>query len=158
MLPSSHPALTASQQNLERKRAESQIPARKSGENSRRKLLNVVTDSRAKCIGCDRHAIVGNPDKAHVSTSYVERQNLTMRMNMRRFTRLTNAFSKNVENHAHAIALHFMHYNFARVHQTLKSTPAMRAGVADHLWSIEEIVDLLPPLKYNTRPKKTTSN
>jgi len=114
--------------------------------------------SPAKCIGCDRHAIVGNPDKAHVSTSYVERQNLTMRMSMRRFTRLTNAFSKKVENHAHAIALHFMHYNFARIHQTLKSTPAMRAGVADHLWSIEEIVDLLPPLKYNTRPKKTTTN
>jgi len=87
--------------------------------------------------------VSGNPAPEHVSTSYVERQNLTMRMKMRRFTRLTNAFSKKVENHAHAIALHFMHYNFARIHQTLRSTPAMKAGVTDHLWSIEEIVLLL---------------
>jgi hypothetical protein len=79
----------------------------------------------------------------HVSTSYVERQSLTMRMSMRRFTRLTNAFSKKVENHTHAIALHFMHYNFARVHQTLRVTPAMAAGVTDHVWEIEEIVALL---------------
>ena len=87
--------------------------------------------------------MTGNPNPNYVSTSYVERQNLTMRMNMRRFTRLTNAFSKKVENHACAISLHFMHYNFSRVHQTLKSTPAMRSGVTDHLWSIEEIVGLL---------------
>ncbi|MHC4402328.1 MAG: IS1 family transposase [Planctomycetota bacterium] len=99
--------------------------------------------SPAKCLGCSRMPISGRPDPAHVSTSYAERQNLTMRMKMRRFTRLTNAFSKKVENHAHAIALHFMHYNFARIHQTLRSTPAMRAGVTDHLWSIEEIVLLL---------------
>jgi hypothetical protein len=97
----------------------------------------------AKCIGCDRTMISGNPDRQHISTSYVERQNLTMRMKMRRFTCLTNAFSKKVENHAHAIALHFMHYNFARIHQTLRSAPAMKAGVTDHLWSIEEIVLLL---------------
>ena len=78
-----------------------------------------------------------------VSTSYIERQNLTMRMGMRRFTRLTNAFSKKVENHKAAIALHFMHYNFARVHQTLRVTPAMEAGISDHVWSVAEIVGLL---------------
>ena len=79
----------------------------------------------------------------HISTSYVERQNLTMRMSMRRFTRLTNAFSKKVENHAAAVALYFMYYNFARVHQTLRVTPAIEAGIADHVWSIEEIIGLL---------------
>ena len=99
--------------------------------------------SPAKCIGCERHRVSGSPDPAYVSTSYVERQNLTMRMQMRRFTRLTNAFSKKVENHAHAVALHFMNYNFCRMHQTLRSTPAMRAGVTDHKWSIEEMVGLL---------------
>ncbi len=86
--------------------------------------------------------IEGNPDPAHVSTSYVERQNLTMRMSMRRFTRLTNGFSKKVENHAHAIALHFMHYNFARIHKSLRVTPAMAAGVSNHVWSLEEIAAL----------------
>jgi hypothetical protein len=85
----------------------------------------------------------GNPDVQHVSTSYVERQNLTMRMSMRRFTRLTNAFSKKLENHAATVALYFMYYNFGRVHQTLRVTPAMEAGLADHVWSIEEIVGLL---------------
>ncbi|HUW13328.1 MAG TPA: IS1 family transposase [Anaerolineae bacterium] len=99
--------------------------------------------SPAVCLAADRVEIKGQPDQAHISTSYVERQNLTMRMQMRRFTRLTNAFSKKLENHACAIALHFMHYNFARVHQTLKTTPAMAAGVADHVWSVEEIVGLL---------------
>ena len=83
----------------------------------------------------------GNPK--HISTSYVERQNLTMRMSIRRFTRLTNAFSKKLENHAAAVALYFMFYNFARVHQTLRVTPAMEAGVSDHVWSIAEIVGLL---------------
>ncbi|MCH7987882.1 MAG: DDE-type integrase/transposase/recombinase [Planctomycetes bacterium] len=110
--------------------------------------------SPAKCLGYHKRNVTGDPDPSHISTSFVERSNLTMRMSMRRFTRLTNAFSKKVENHVYAIALHFMHYNFVRIHQTLKSTPAMRAGVTDHLWSIEEIVDLLPTLKYNTRPKK----
>jgi IS1 transposase. len=86
---------------------------------------------------------MGNPDPDHISTSYVERQNLTMRMSMRRFTRLTNAFSKKVENHAAAVAPHFMHYNFVRIHQTLRVTPAMAAGVTDHVWEIGEIVDLL---------------
>ncbi len=83
------------------------------------------------------------PDADHISTSFVERQNLTMRMMMRRFTRLTNAFSKKVLNHGAAISLYFMYYNFARIHMTLRSTPAMKAGVTDHLWSIEEIVGLL---------------
>jgi IS1 family transposase len=99
--------------------------------------------SPAACLGCKRTHVVGLPDMDHVSTSFVERQNLTMRMAMRRFTRLTNAFSKKVENHVHAVSIHYMHYNFARLHQTLRSTPAMRAGVTDHLWSIEEIVALL---------------
>ncbi len=95
--------------------------------------------SPATCIGCDMKAVSGNPDPKHVSTSYVERQNLTMRMGMRRFTRLTNGFSKKLENHAAAVALHFIHYNFARIHKTLRVTPAMAAGLADHVWSLEEI-------------------
>jgi hypothetical protein len=89
--------------------------------------------------------ITGTPDKRHISTSYVERQNLTMRMHMRRFTRLTNGFSKKIEMHEHAVSLHFMHYNFVRVHQTLRVTPAMAAGVTDRLWSIADIVALLGP-------------
>ena len=88
--------------------------------------------------------IQGDPDFAHINTSYVERNNLTMRMGMRRFTRLTNAFSKKLENHAYAVALHFMHYNFARPHQSLKGrSPAMAAGVSDHVWSTFEIAELL---------------
>ena len=102
-----------------------------------------VRYSPAVCTGAKKEAITGNPDPKHVSTSYVERQNLTMRMSMRRFTRLTNAFSKKVENHAAAVALHFMYYNFCRIHQTLRVTPAMAAGVTDHVWEIGEIVDLL---------------
>jgi IS1 family transposase len=97
----------------------------------------------AKCIGCDMKTVIGSPDYEHVSTSYVERQNLTMRMSMRRFTRLTNGFSKKIENHGHAVALHFMHYNFVRVHKTLRVTPAMEAGIADHVWSFEELIALL---------------
>ncbi len=92
---------------------------------------------------CETHVISGDPDPNHVSTSYVERQNLTVRMNMRRFTRLTNAFSKKLENHAHAIAIHYMHYNFCRVHQSLRVTPAMEAGLTDHVWDIEELAGLL---------------
>ena len=99
--------------------------------------------SPAVCIGCKQENITGSPDPKHISTSYVERQNLTMRMSMRRFTRLTNAFSKKVENHAAAVALYFMYYNFGRVHQTLRVTPAMEAGVATHVWSVTEIVSLL---------------
>ena len=102
-----------------------------------------VRYSPAVCTGAKKTPVVGSPDPAHVSTSYVERQNLTMRMSMRRFTRLTNAFSKKVENHTTTMALHFMHYNFARIHQTLRVTPAMAAGVTDHVWEIGEIVGLL---------------
>lgn len=99
--------------------------------------------SPAKCIGAECRIVQGDPDPKHISTSYVERQNLSMRMSMRRFTRLTNAFSKKVENHAAAVALYFVYYNFARVHQTLRVTPAMEAGLADHVWTIAEIVGLL---------------
>jgi len=87
--------------------------------------------------------VTGSPESGHVSTSFIERQNLTMRMSMRRFTRLTNGFSKKVENHEHALAIHYMFYNFARIHQTLRVSPAMEAGVSDHLWEISEIVGLL---------------
>jgi IS1 family transposase len=97
------------------------------------------------CLAAEKTRIMGRPDRTHISTSYVERQNLTMRMQMRRFTRLTNAFSKKLDNHACAVALHFMCYNFARTYQTLKTTPAVAAGVADHIWTIEEIVGLLDP-------------
>ena len=99
--------------------------------------------SPPKCIGARRENVAGNPDRKHISTSFVERQNLTMRMSMRRFTRLTNGFSKKVENLEHAIALHFMYYNFVRIHRTLKVTPAMAAGVTNKLWEIEDIVKLL---------------
>src|ERR1035438_9182077 len=99
--------------------------------------------SPAQCVGTERRTITGEPDRKHISTSYVERQNLTMRMHMRRFTRLTNGFSKKLENHIAAVSLHFMHYNFVRVHQTLRMSPAMAAGVADKLWEISDIVELL---------------
>ncbi len=94
-----------------------------------------------RVTGADRTVIAGNPEQCHISTSHVERQNLTMRMSMRRFTRLTNAFSKKLENLQAAVALHFAHYNFVRVHSSLRVTPAMAAGVSANLWSIEELVD-----------------
>lgn len=96
--------------------------------------------SPPECIGTERRAITGAPDLRYVSTSYVERQNLTMRMGSRRFTRLTNAFSKKAMNLAYAVALHFMHYNFARVHSSLRVTPAMAAGVSDRVWELSEII------------------
>jgi hypothetical protein len=99
--------------------------------------------SPPQCIGAKRRTIIGSPDKKHISTSFAERQNLTMRMNIRRFTRLTNAFSKKAENHAHAVSLHFMFYNFCRVHKTLRITPAMAAGVTEHVWEVAEIVDMI---------------
>jgi IS1 family transposase len=103
--------------------------------------------SPAVCTGTKRRVLKGDPDPDRISTSYVERQNLTMRMGMRRFTRLTNGFSRKVENLAHSVSLHFLHYNFARPHASLKEryprTPAMAAGVADHIWSLEEIAALL---------------
>lgn len=103
-----------------------------------------ATYSPAESIGCRAVPVIGNPDPKHNSTSYVERQNLTMRMSMRRFTRLTNAFSKKVENHAQAITLHFMYYNFVHIHQTLRVTPAMAAGISDKVWEVEDLVALLP--------------
>jgi len=96
-----------------------------------------------RCTGAVKTRIEGNPDPKHVSTSFVERSNLTIRMHTRRFTRLTNAFSKKVENHAHAVALHMMYYNFVHVHQTLRMTPAMAAGVTKRLWEISDVVDVL---------------
>ena len=111
------------------------------------KLYGVPQDgekrySPAQCIGVDTRVVQGNPDPAGISTSYVERQNLTMRMGIRRFTRLTNAFSKKIENHMAAISLHFMWYNFGRVHGTLKTTPANAAGVDSHRWTLREIAEL----------------
>jgi IS1 family transposase len=98
--------------------------------------------SPADCLGADKTVIRGRPDPAHISTSYVERQNLTMRMSMRRFTRLTNGFSKKLDNHKHMLAIYFMYYNFGRVHQTIRVTPAMEAGVSDHIWTSQEICNL----------------
>lgn len=99
--------------------------------------------SPAECTGARKEKIEGNPDPAHVSTSYVERNNLTMRMHMRRFTRLTNAFSKKIENHAHAVALHMMYYNFVRVHSKLRMSPAMASSVAERLWEVADIVAIV---------------
>jgi IS1 family transposase len=116
--------------------------------------------SPAKCIGCDMKTVSGVPDPKHVSTSYVERQNLTMRMSMRRFTRLTNGFSKKIDNHGHAVALYFMFYNFCRVHQTLRVTPAMEAGLTDHVWTVEELIALLPqaePVKRGPYKKRISN-
>jgi IS1 family transposase len=115
--------------------------------------------SPAECIGAEKRWIAGNPLKELVSTSYVERQNLTMRMSMRRFTRLTNGFSKKIENHAHAIALHYMYYNFCRIHKSLRCTPAMAAGVTTKLWEISDIIKVLeaylpPPKKRGSYKKK----
>jgi hypothetical protein len=109
--------------------------------------------SPAKCLGAEKKPKIGNPDPKHISTSYAERSNLTMRMHMRRFTRLTNAFSKKVENHAAAIALHTFYYNFIRIHQTLKVTPAMAAGVTDKLWEMDDLVTMLEDWELaNQRP------
>ncbi len=98
--------------------------------------------------------VSGDPDPKHVSTSYVERQNLSMRMGMRRFTRLTNGFSKKFENHAHQVALYFFHYNFCRIHKTLRVTPAMEAGLTDHVWALEELCSLLSETKSGVRIDK----
>ena len=103
-----------------------------------------ATYSPAECMSCRSIPIIGNPDPKHISTSFVERQSLTMRMPMRRFTRLTKGFSKKVENHIQSVALHFLYYNFVRIHQTLRVTPAMAAGVTDHAWEVGDIVALLP--------------
>ncbi len=101
------------------------------------------TYSPAVCTGAKKNRVEGNPDKDHISTSYVERQNLNMRMGMRRFTRLTNGFSKKFDNHCHALALYFMYYNFVRVHKTLKCSPAMAAGVTDKLWEMSDLAEMI---------------
>jgi IS1 family transposase len=111
--------------------------------------------SPPECIGVRRRRIVGKPNRDLISTSFVERQNMTLRMHNRRFTRLTNGFSKKLENHKHSLALHFMHYNFCRIHQTLRVTPAMEAGVAKHVWSIQEIA-ALPVPKYEKQKTKNS--
>jgi IS1 family transposase len=108
--------------------------------------------SPATCIGCDMKVVSGDPDPKHVSTSYVERHNLSMRMGMRRFTRLTNAFSKKVQNHEAMVAIYAVHYNFARIHKTLRITPAMACGLSDHVWSLEEIVMMAD--SYMPKPAK----
>jgi IS1 family transposase len=105
-------------------------------------LENETRYSPATCIGCEMKEVSGHPDPKHVSTSFVERQNLTMRMHISRFTRLTNAFSKKIDNHGYAVALHFMYCNYVRIHQTLRVTPAMEAGLTDHAWTIEELVEM----------------
>ena len=109
--------------------------------------------SPAECIGARKLRVEGNPDIAHVSTSYVERQNLTMRMSMRRFTRLTNAFSKKLDNHIHALALYFAFYNFCRIHKTLRMSPAMAAGITDTLWSLEDIVAKIDAMAPAPKPR-----
>jgi len=108
------------------------------------------------CLGTERTAVIhGNPDPAHISTSYVERQNLSMRMGIRRFTRLTNAFSKKLANHVHALSIYFMHYNFVRIHQTLRVTPAMEAGVTDRLWTLEDTVGIVDEWEANQKAESS---
>ena len=114
--------------------------------------------SPAVCIDCKPTVITGNPDPKHISTSYVERQNLTMRMCMRRFTRPTDAFSKKLENHAAAVALYFMYYNFVRIHQTLRVSPAMAAGVTGKLWSVYDIVQLVENSETEAAEARKNSN
>lgn len=112
------------------------------GEIDYAMLVKIYGESGSIVLGCDQRKINGSPDVSHISTSFVERQNLTMRMSMRRFIRETNGFSKKIENLEHAVALHFMYYNFARIHKTLRVTPAMEAGISERLWAIEDIVKL----------------
>ena len=102
-----------------------------------------VRYSPAKCLGCERKPMIGRPDPEHISTSFVERQNLSVRMNIRRYTRLTNAFSRKIENHSAAVALYYFSYNFIKIHRSLRTTPAMAAGVTDRLWEVSDLVALL---------------
>ena len=106
------------------------------------KIYGKGKTKRTEYLGSERRVINGYPEQKHISTSFVERQNLTMRMSMRRFIRKTNGFSKKIENLEHAVALHFMHYNFARIHKSLRVTPAMEAGISDHVWELGEIAEL----------------
>jgi IS1 family transposase len=110
------------------------------------------------CLGAQKSEIRGTPDPEHISTSYVERQNLSMRMGMRRFTRVTNAFSKKLENHIPALSIYFMHYNFVRIHQTLRVTPAMEAGVTDRLWSLDDIVGIVDEWETNQKAEHGGKN
>ncbi len=118
--------------------------------------------SPAKCVGARKERFEGKPDPKHISTSYVERANLTMRMSMRRYTRLTNAFSKLIQNHCHALALYFVWYNFVRIHKSLRVSPAMAAGVTDRLWDMTDVVALIdtnePALKPRGPYQKRISN
>lgn len=114
--------------------------------------------SPSEFVSAEKRRISGDPDVKKVSTSHVERQNLTMRMGMRRFTRLTNGFSKKIENLEHAVALHFMYYNFGRIHKTLRVTPAMEAGISDHVWTLEEIAALVPELVATKRGSYKTKD
>lgn len=109
--------------------------------------------SPAECLGAKKQPVIGRPDVDHVSTSHVERQNLTMRMSMRRFTRLTNAFSKKLENHIHALALYFVFYNFTRIHKTLRMSPAMAAGITDRLWSLDDVIAKIDELAPAPKPR-----
>ena len=123
-------------------------------------MLHKVYGYPATVIGCDMKVVSGDPDPRHVSTSFVERQNLSMRMGIRWFTRLTNGFSKKVENHAAAVALWFAYYNFCRIHKTLRVTPAMEAGISGHVWNIEELVALIPepqPVKRGPYTKRISN-
>jgi hypothetical protein len=119
------------------------VPSRRRRRQSTHGTLPGKRYSPAECIGAVKHRIEGNPDPKYVSTSFAERSNLSQRMHNRRFTRLTNAFSKKVGNHAHSVALFAMYYNFVRIHKTLRTTPAMAAGVTSRLWEIGDIVDVL---------------
>jgi hypothetical protein len=118
-------------------------------------LADAARYSPAQCVGYEKKTILAKPDPDHISTSYIERQNLTMRMSMRRFTRLTNGFSKKLDNHAASVALYMMYYNFGRKHTTLGTTPAVKAGITDHIWSVEEIIGLLEEREpKSTRPAR----
>jgi IS1 family transposase/uncharacterized protein YerC len=113
--------------------------------------------SPTECVGASKEVITGKPDPRHISTSHVERQNLTMRMSMRRFTRLTNGFSKKAQNHAHAVSLHFMHYNFCRIHQSLRVTPAMRASITDKLWEVTDLVRMIEDWECSASSERQSS-
>jgi hypothetical protein len=117
---------------------------------------NETRYSPSICWSAESKIIRGNPDREHINTSYVERQNLSMRMGIHRFTRLTNAFSKKLENHVHALSIYFMHYNFVRIHQTIRCSPAMEAGVTDRLWDLTDIVRIVDEWEAAQKPLAAT--